>query len=169
MRCCAGLTLTCRAGWLAPPSRPRCSCGRDGGIAAVCQRLRSSGHSRCGLPDSLWSRGHSLLEPGTVDTAFGACPVAPALSSIFKGSLNLGRMGICGEPVTFGPCVKALHGLSHAAMHGLCGRQRLHSQTYLQMPAAGDLLWIYTASWHLSGAYAVTCFSTVPCLYCNRR
>jgi len=101
MRCCAGLTLTCRAGWLAPPSRPRCSCGRDGGIAAVCQRLRSSGHSRCGLPDSLWSRGHSLLEPGTVDTAFGACPVAPALSSIFKGSLNLGWMGICGEPVTF--------------------------------------------------------------------
>ena len=56
--------------------------------------------------DSLWSRGHSLLEPGTVDTAFGAWSVAPALSSIFKGSLNLGRMGICGEYVTYGPCVE---------------------------------------------------------------
>ena len=57
-------------------------------------------------PSDLWSSGHSLLEPGTVDTAFGAWPVAPALSSIFKGSLNLGRMGICGESVTFGPCVE---------------------------------------------------------------
>ena len=75
MHCCAGLTLTCRAEWqCAPPSRPRCSSSRDGGVAAVCQHLRSSGHSHCGLPDSLWSGGHSLfwslarwtqpLEPG---------------------------------------------------------------------------------------------------------
>ncbi len=83
MHCFAGLTLTCRAEWqCAPPSRPRCSSSRDGGVAAVCQHLRSSGHSHCGLPDSLWSGGHSLfwslarwtrpLEPGKVDAAFGA-------------------------------------------------------------------------------------------------
>ncbi len=59
--CCSGLTLTCRAGrQCTPPSRSRCSSGRDGGLAAVCQRLRCSGHSLCGLPDSLWSSGHSL-------------------------------------------------------------------------------------------------------------
>ena len=38
--------------------------------------------------------------------SFGAWPAAPALSPIFKGSLNLGRMGICGEYVTCGPCVE---------------------------------------------------------------
>ena len=44
----------------------------DTAAVAIRQPLRSS--------------GHSLLEPGTVDTAFGAWPVAPALSSIIKGS-----------------------------------------------------------------------------------
>ena len=54
-------------------------------------------------------------------------------------------------------------------MHGLCGRQRLHSQTYLQMPAAGDLLWIYTAFWRLSGAYAFSFFSVASSLYCKQK
>ena len=36
--------------------------------------------------DSTCSSGHSLLKPGTVDRVFEAWPVAPALSSVFKGS-----------------------------------------------------------------------------------
>ncbi len=53
--------MPCRMAGAKPPSRPRCSSGRDGGLAAVCQRWQCSGHSFCGLPDSrLWSSGHSL-------------------------------------------------------------------------------------------------------------
>ena len=52
--------MPCRMAGAKPPSRPRCSSGRDGGLAAVCQRWQCSGHSLCGLPDSFWSSGHSL-------------------------------------------------------------------------------------------------------------
>jgi len=72
--------MPCRMAGTKPPSRPRCSSGRDGGLAAVCQRWQCSGHSLltafgavdtafgawhgghslCGLPDSFWSSGHSL-------------------------------------------------------------------------------------------------------------
>ena len=86
----------------APPSRPRCSSVRDGGIAAFAEQWTQP----LWPSDSPCSSGHSLLKPGTVDRVFGAWPVAPALSSIFKGSLNLGQMGICGEYVTCGPCVE---------------------------------------------------------------
>ena len=58
--------MPCRMAGAKPPSRPRCSSGRDGGLA-VCQRWHCSGHS-------LWSlaRWTQPLEPGAVDTAFGA-------------------------------------------------------------------------------------------------
>ncbi|DBA72567.1 TPA: hypothetical protein ACH3X2_010322 [Trebouxia sp. C0005] len=52
--------MPCRMAGAKSPSRLRCSSGRDGGLAAVCQRLQCSGYSLCGLPDSFWSRGHSL-------------------------------------------------------------------------------------------------------------
>ena len=93
MRCCAGLTLTCRAGSVQVPSRPLCSSGRDGGIAAV-------GHSRCRHPSAFeeqwtqpfgaWHGGHSLwslacspcpviyhqrfVEPGADGHLWGICP-----------------------------------------------------------------------------------------------
>ena len=51
--------MPCRMAAAKPPSRPRCSSGRDGGLAAVCQRWQCSGHSL-------------LTAFGAVDTAFGA-------------------------------------------------------------------------------------------------
>ena len=67
--------LPCRMAAAKALSRPRCSSGRDGGLAAVCQRRQCS----------LWSSGHSLwslarwtqplwpqpLWPQALDIAFG--------------------------------------------------------------------------------------------------
>ena len=144
------------------PSRPRCSCGRDGGFAAV-------GHSRCRHPSAFeeqwtqpcgtWHGGHSLWS-----LACSPCPVIYHERFVESGA-DGHLWGICLCWTLRG----ALHSLSHAEMHGLCGRRRLHSQAYLQMPAAEDLLWIYTAFWRLSGAYAVTIFSFASSLYCQNK
>ena len=75
-------------------------------VVVVTEVLQPLDTAAVAIRQPLRSSGHNLVEPGTVDTAFGAWPVAPALSSIMKGSLNLGRMGICGEYVYVGPCVE---------------------------------------------------------------
>ena len=100
-------------------------------------------------PFGAWHGGHSLRS-----LACSPCPVI-YLQRFVEPGADGHLWGICH----MWTLRRALHSLSHAAMHGLCGRQRLHSQTYLQMAAAGDLLWIYTAFWRLSGAYAFTVFS----------
>ena len=60
--------MPCRMAGAKPPSLPRCSSGRDAGLAAVCQQtqcsLWSSGHSLCG--HSLWTQP---LWPQLLDTA----------------------------------------------------------------------------------------------------
>ena len=56
-----------------PPSRRRCSSGRDGGSAAACQRC-SAAFGAVDTAFGAWHSGHSLWISalGAVDTAFGA-------------------------------------------------------------------------------------------------
>ena len=66
--CCSGLTLTYRAGWqCTPPSRSRCSRGRDGGLAAFVDTafvayVTASG--AVGTAFGAWHGGHSLWTSG---------------------------------------------------------------------------------------------------------
>ncbi len=126
----------------------------DTAVVAIRQPLEQGTQ-----PFGAWHGGHSLWS-----LVCSPCPVF-YLQRFVEPGADGHLWGICH----LWTLRRALHGLSHAAMHGLCGRQRLHSQAYLQMPAAGDLLWIYTAFWRLSGAYAVTVFSTASSLYCKKK
>ena len=110
-------------------------------------------------PCGAWHGGHSLWSL--------ACSPYPVIyhQRFVESGADGHLWGICLCWTLRG----ALHSLSHAEMHGLCGRRTLHSQAYLQMPAAEDLLWIYTAFWRLSGAYAVTIFSFASRLYCQNK
>ncbi len=62
--CCSGLTLTCRAGWqCTPPSRSRCSSGRDGGLVAFVDTAFVAYVTASGAVDTAfgaWHGGHSL-------------------------------------------------------------------------------------------------------------
>ncbi len=52
--------MPCRMAGAKPPSRPRCSSGRDGGLAAVCQRWQCSLSGAVDTAFEAWRGGHSL-------------------------------------------------------------------------------------------------------------